>query len=114
MAASPTMTVSISVTGAVVVLRFGGWRRALARAGLAVNQAGGPHPTYDIDDVLGAIAAAWRELGRAPSVARYDAWRGGRPGLPAPATARRFAESWDDLLAAAYPLVYGSAAAGSR
>jgi hypothetical protein len=90
----------------VVALRFGGWRRALARAGLPVNQSGGPHPTYDLHDVLDAIAAAWRELGRAPSVARYETWRGGRPGLPAPATARRFAESWDDLLAAAYLLVY--------
>jgi hypothetical protein len=98
----------------VVALRFGGWRRALAQAGLPVNQAGGPHPTYDLDDVLGAIAAAWRDLGRAPSVAGYEAWRGARPGLPAPATARRFGESWDDLLAAVYPLVYAPGAAGMR
>ncbi len=98
----------------VVALRFGGWRRALARAGLPVNQAGGPHPTYDLDDVLGAIAAAWRDLGRAPSIARYEAWRGARRGVPAPATARRFGESWDDLLAAAYPLVYASGAADGR
>jgi transposase len=91
----------------VVALRFDGWRRALVRAGLPVNQAGGPHPTYSLDDVLGAVAAAWRDLGRAPSVAGYEAWRGARSGLPAPATARRLGESWDDLLAAAYPLVYG-------
>lgn len=97
----------------VVVLRFGGWRRALAQAGLPVNRAGGPHPTYDLDDVLGAIAAAWREYGRVPSVARYEVWRAGRPGIPSPATARRFADSWDDLLVAVYPLVYGRPAAAA-
>jgi hypothetical protein len=98
----------------VVALRFGGWRRALTRAGLPVNQAGGPHPTYGLDDVLGAIAAAWRDLGRAPTVAGYEVWRRARPGLPAPATARRFGESWDDLLADAYRLVYAPGPAGAR
>jgi DNA-binding CsgD family transcriptional regulator len=94
----------------VVLLRFGGWRRALVRAGLPVNRGGGPHATYDLQDVVAAIAAAWRELGRCPSVTGYEAWRARRPGLPAPATARHFGESWDDLVAAAYPLVYGPSA----
>jgi hypothetical protein len=91
----------------VAMRRFGGWRRALLRAGLPTNRGGGPPTTYSLDDVIAAIAAAWRELGRYPSVARYDAWRAGRAGVPSPATARCFAASWDDLLVKAYPLVHG-------
>lgn len=91
----------------VVSLRFGGWRQALMRAGLPANRAGGRTTTYDRRDILGAISAAGRELGRAPSVARYERWRAGRANLPSPATARRIAGSWDDLLAACHPLVYG-------
>ena len=53
-----------------------------------------------------AVAAAWREMARYPSVVRYDAWRGGRSQFPVAATARRFVRSWDDLLGDAYSLVY--------
>ena len=95
----------------LIKVRFGGWRRALARAGLPTNSRSGPRATYEFADVVRAIAAAWREIGRYPSVARYEAWRGGRTDLPAAATARRFAPSWDNLLVAAYPLVYGRPAA---
>ncbi len=91
----------------VAMRRFGGWRAALSRAGLPTNRGGGPRTAYRLEDVIEAVAAAWRELGRYPSVARYDAWRAGRKGIPSPATARRFAASWDDLLVKAYPLVYG-------
>ncbi|MGD0997865.1 MAG: hypothetical protein ABR941_06045 [Thermoleophilia bacterium] len=90
----------------VVKLRFGGWRKALVRAGLPTNSRGGPQATYAYPEVVAALADAWRELGRYPSVVRYDAWRAGRTQLPAAATARRLARSWDDLLVAAYPLVY--------
>lgn len=90
----------------VIRLRFGGWRRALAQAGLPTNVRSGPRATYGPTDVVEAIAAAWRELGRYPSVVRYEAWRAGRPGVPSAAIARRATKSWDDLLAAAYPLVY--------
>jgi len=90
----------------LIRLRFGGWRRALARAGLQSNSHRGPQAVYSYDDVVSAVATAWRELGRYPSVVRYEVWRDGCPGLPAAATARRFVRSWDDLLAAAHPLVY--------
>jgi len=93
----------------VAQLRFGSWRRALARAGLPANHAGGPRGTFARPDVVAAVAACWRELGKSPSVARYEAWRAGRAGLPSPATMRRLTASWNDLLAAAYPLVYGGA-----
>jgi len=92
----------------VVSLRFGGWRRALALAGLPVNGVGGRQATYDHQEVAEAVAAAWRDLGRPPSVAAYDTWRAGRAGLPSPATARRAAAGWDDLLVACYPLVHGT------
>ena len=91
----------------VIILRFAGWRRALVRAGLPSNARHGPHAAYDYTTVVGAIAAAWREMGGYPSVVRYDAWRAGRSQIPSAATVRRFARSWDDLLADAYPLVYG-------
>ncbi len=97
----------------VITLRCGGWCRALGRAGLPANRAGGLPATWQRSDVLAAIVAAWRELGRAPTVTGYEAWRAGRAGLPSPATARRFAAGWDDLLAACYPLVYGSSGAPS-
>ncbi len=91
----------------VAMQRFGGWRNALARAGLPTNRGGGPRTTYDLDDAVAAITTAWRELGRYPSVVEYDAWRAGRSGIPASATVRRFAASWDDLLLMAYPLIHG-------
>jgi hypothetical protein len=90
----------------VVKLRFGGWRKGLASAGLPTNARSGPPANFAYLDVIAAVADAWRELGRYPSIVRYDAWRAGRAQLPAAATARRFARSWDDLLVAAYPLVY--------
>jgi hypothetical protein len=90
----------------VIMLRFGGWRRALARSGLSANPRRGPQIGYTFPDVVQAIATCWRELHGYPSVVRYTAWRAGRPDMPAAATARRFARSWDDLLVAAYPLVY--------
>jgi transposase len=90
----------------VFKLRFGGWRQALARADLPTNSRSGPQASYQYEDVIAAVAAAWRELGRYPSVTRYDAWRAGRAQLPVAATARRFVRSWDDLLVAAHPLVY--------
>lgn len=90
----------------VIMLRFGGWRRALARGGLSASPRRGPHVGYTYPDVVAAIAVAWRELGGYPSVVRYTAWRAGRSDVPAAATARHFARSWDDLLVAAYPLVY--------
>ena len=71
--------------------------RALVRAGLPSNARHGPHAAYDYATVVQAIAAAWRELRRYPSVARYDAWCAGRSEFPAAATARGFARSWDDL-----------------
>ena len=89
-----------------IKLRFGGWRRALGRADLPAHSRHGPEAGYRYGDIVAAVAAAWRELGKYPSVTRYDAWRAGRAKLPAAATARRFVKSWDDILVEAYPLVY--------
>lgn len=93
-----------------VILRFGGWRRALASAGLPTNARRGPRGGYEYSAIVQAIAEAWKHMGGYPSVVRYDAWRAGRSDIPVAATARRFARSWDDLLVAAYPLVYATAA----
>jgi len=90
-----------------VMLRFGGWRAALTRAGLPANPSAGPEATYDLDDGLNAIASCWRDSGRFPSVQRYDSWRRTHAGFPASATIRHSTRSWNDLVLAAYPLVYG-------
>jgi len=94
----------------VAQLRFGGWRLALAGAGLPANRAGGPRGSFTCEDAVAAAAVCWREIGQSPSVTRYETWRAGRSGLPSPATMRRHVASWNDLLAAAYPRVYGTVA----
>jgi hypothetical protein len=43
-----------------------------------------------------------------PSIVRYDAWRAARGHSPSAAVARSLATSWGELLADAYPLVYGA------
>jgi hypothetical protein len=96
----------------VFKLRFCSWRQALAQADLPTNSRSGPQASYRYEDVVAAVAAAWRELGSYPSVTRYDAWRAGRAQLPVAATARRLVRSWDDLLVAAHPLVYPSVDSG--
>jgi hypothetical protein len=97
----------------VIVARFGSWRRALVRAGLPSTSRHGPLVAYDYATVVQAVAAAWREIRRYPSTVRYDAWRAARRHLPSAAAARSFATSWDDLLADAYPLVYGADPGGA-
>ncbi len=89
-----------------VVLRLGTWREALAVAGLPVPAGGGRPATYEHSDGVAALAQAWRELGQAPTIKRYEAWRAGRRGLPSPVTVRRLATSWDDLLREAHVLVH--------
>lgn len=81
-----------------VVLRLQTWRQALAAAGLPVSTGSGRSRTYDREDGVRALAQAWRELGRVPSVKAYEAWRAGRRDLPSPVTVRRLADNWDDLL----------------
>jgi hypothetical protein len=90
-----------------IMLRFGGWGRALTRAGLPANPPGGPSSQFDWEDAVEALASSWRELGRYPSVVRYDEWRAGKRDFPSSAAIRHHARSWDDLLFAAYPLVHG-------
>jgi hypothetical protein len=89
-----------------VLLRLGTWREALAAAGLPVPAGGGRSATYGRSDALAALALAWSELGRAPTIRGYEAWRAGRCDLPSPVTVRRLAPSWDDLLREAYGLVH--------
>jgi hypothetical protein len=90
----------------VVLLRFGGWRPALERAGLPVAPSGGPAAAYDSADLVAAVVTAWRELGSSPSIATYDRWRVGRDGVPSSATVRRVGGSWDDVLSVAHAIVY--------
>lgn len=90
-----------------MMLRFGSWRNALARAGLPANPTGGPDPRFELSDAIDAIARAWAETGKPPTVEAYDGWRAGRNEFPASATARKFVEGWDELQLAAWPVVHG-------
>jgi len=90
-----------------MMLRFGSWRNTLARAGLPANPTAGPDPRFELSDAVDAMAQAWRETGKPPTVDRYDAWRSGREGFPSSATARKFVEGWDALQLAAWPVVHG-------
>jgi hypothetical protein len=91
-----------------MMIRFGSWRSALARAGLPANPTGGPDPHYDLSDAVSAIAQAWRETGTPPTGEAYTAWRAGRRELPSFPTMRRLVEDgWDMLKLAAWPIVHG-------
>lgn len=90
-----------------MMLRFGSWRNALARAGLPANPTAGPDPRFELSDAVDAMARAWAETGKPPTVGSYDNWRAGREEFPASATARKFVEGWDVLQLAAWPVVHG-------
>jgi hypothetical protein len=88
-------------------LRYGSWRKALAAAGLPANPTGGPTKTYDLNDGLNGIAAAWKDLGRFPSAQLYDEWHQRNLRYPSSATIRHSAGTWDQALLACWPLVHG-------
>lgn len=90
-----------------MMLRFGSWRNTLARAGLPANPSAGPDPRFELSDAVDAMARAWTETGKPPTVESYDNWRAGREQFPASATARKFVEGWDELQLAAWPVVHG-------
>ena len=89
-----------------MMLRFGSWRKVMARAGMPANPRGGPSPRFELNDAVDAVVQAWRDTGKPPTVAGYDAWRGGRDDVPGSATARKLVDSWDSLRLAAWPLVH--------
>jgi hypothetical protein len=90
-----------------MMLRFGSWRNALARAGLQANPTAGPDPRFVLSDAIDAAARAWAETGSPPTVESYDNWRASRVEFPSSATARKFVEGWDELQLAAWPVVHG-------
>ena len=90
-----------------MMLRFGSWRNALARAGLPAHPTGGPDPTFELSDAVDAMVLAWQETGRPPTAASYDLWRARREEFPVNATARKFVDGWGALQLAAWPLVHG-------
>jgi len=97
-----------------VLLRLGTWRAALAAAGLPVLAGGSRPATYGRSDAVAALAQAWRELGRAPTIRAYEAWRAARRDLPSPVTVRRLAPSWSDLLREAHALVHDEESSSAR
>lgn len=91
----------------VMMIRFGSWRGALEAAGLPSNPRSGPAKTYDPEKALEAIVAAWRETGKPPKVAAYEAWAQQASGRPSSATVRKLMGSWDELLVRAWQPVHG-------
>lgn len=89
-----------------MILRFGCWRSALTRAGLPTHPSAGPDARFELADAVDAIARAWRDIGRPPTICEYDAWRAGRAAFPASATMRKLVDGWDCLHLAAWPIVH--------
>ncbi len=105
----------------VVVRVFGAWLNALRAAGCPPTDRHGRTrdpgvydpavPRYEHDDVVRALSACGAELGRAPTIKSYSAWRerrlraleGRRPRahLPQHCTVTRFFGSWPAALTAA-------------
>jgi transcriptional regulator with XRE-family HTH domain len=90
-----------------MMLRFGGWRETLNRAGLPANPRFGPQRTFDLEDAVSAMVEAWRETGKPPTVASYSSWRAGREDVPSDPTVRHLIDGWDNLRLAAWPIVHG-------
>lgn len=112
----------VEMPGSGVVVRvFGVWLSALRAAGCPPTDRHGRTrdpgvyepavPRYERDDVVRALSACAGELGRAPTVRSYSAWRerrlralaGRRPPvhLPQQCTVTRFFGSWPAALTAA-------------
>jgi hypothetical protein len=89
------------------MLRFGGWRAALARSGLPANPSAGPERRWDLQDGIDGVVTAWRELGHAPTVEEYDRWQVGRNAFPSSATVRQLVDSWIDVRLAAWSTIHG-------
>ncbi|WP_447947654.1 hypothetical protein [Microbacterium maritypicum] len=91
----------------VMMLRFGSWNSAVTSAGLPANPHGGPKKSFDAADAVIAVVECWRETGRPPSAAAYDAWQVGREGRPSGATARKVFGTWISLLVRSWQVVHG-------
>ncbi len=104
--------------GITILMRFAGWRPALVRAGLPANVSRRGPGTFTVEVCAHALADAWRELGKPPSMAEYDAWHREHPGGPGGDMIRARFRRWTEAKIAAYPLVHGKtpplAADGSR
>lgn len=91
----------------VMMLRFGSWRDALARAELPANPHSGPDKSFDEADAIAAVTECWRQTGQPPTAASYDVWQRGHRGRPSMATVRNRAGSWNPLLVRSWQLVHG-------
>jgi Homing endonuclease associated repeat len=78
-----------------VVTQFGGWRAALAAAGLGTPVAG---DTWTAERIVDAMRAWRRETGRWPSSTN---WERGAPGRPTGKTVRNIVGSFSGALAQA-------------
>lgn len=90
-----------------MILRFGSWNAAVTAAGLKANPHGGPKKSFDAADAVNAVVECWREIGKPPSNAAYDAWQTGRDGRPSAATARKLFDSWLSLVLRSWQVVHG-------
>lgn len=89
-----------------MVLRWGSWRAALERAGLAVGPRSGPHSEITRATAIAAVASCWRDVGHPPTVQDYDTWSPGREEAPSSATVRKFVDGWLDGQLSAWEQIY--------
>lgn len=83
--------------------RFGSWAEACRVAGVRSNPAMGrrENSRFGPRECLRALRSCAEELGRSPTLARYESWSARRPEHPKAATIRYHLGGWNAALRAA-------------
>lgn len=81
---------------ALLIRRFGSWRKACEAAGLSANTTRSTSRRWSEDDVVAIIATYLASPGATGSFADYSAWARTHDGAPSGATLRQRG-SWADL-----------------
>lgn len=74
---------------ALLIRRFGSWKQACARAGVATNKTRSTTRRWSDEDVVAIVADYLAEPGSTGSFADYTAWARGRADTPSGATLRQ-------------------------
>lgn len=85
-------------SSALIIQRFGSWRSAIARAGLAGNSASRSYQrSFLIEDAL-AVTKTYLANTAKPSYQDFAHWLKTQPDAPSAQTCRNLAGSWQQLL----------------
>jgi hypothetical protein len=74
---------------ALVIRRFGSWKQACTRAGVATNTTRSTSRRWTDEQVVGIVASYLRSPGSTGTFADYTAWARAQQGAPSGATLRQ-------------------------